>query len=186
MWGFFHKSWNEIVKRHLAGTWKSSHKWLAILSNRIWDITEDAWKHRNRIEHGDDKNNERSNDINHELDKEVDEIFDSAPPIRQLPVTSRHFFGKGRTQRKNRKIKDKNKWIRDATVVLRAHEEIGMTTPEGIRFREYFGIVRNQEEIWEEKKNQPFLPPWGRTCIQSLRSGISGDVVARKVALATL
>jgi len=68
----------------------------------------------------------------------VDEIFDSAPPMRQLPVTSRHFFGKGRTWRKNCKIKDKKKWIRDATVVLRAHEEIGMTTPEAIRFREYF------------------------------------------------
>ena len=105
---------------------------------------------RNSIEHGDDENNERSNDIIHELDNEVNEIFDSAPPMRQLPVTSRHFFGKGQSWRNNRKIKDKKKWMRDATVVLRAHEEIGMSTPEAIRFREYFGTVRNQEEIRDE------------------------------------
>ena len=150
MWGFFHKSWNDIVQKHLLGTRRSSHKWLAILSNRIWEITEDAWKHRNSIEHGDDENNERSKEINQELDKEVDSIYDSVPPMRQLPVTSRHFFGKGRTWRKNRKIKDKRKWIRDASVVLRAHEEIGMTSPEAIRFREYFGTIRNQEEIRDE------------------------------------
>jgi len=52
--------------------------------------------------------------------------------------------------RKHRKIKDKKKWIRDAKVDLRAYEEIGIKTPEAIRFSEYFGIVRNQEEIRDE------------------------------------
>ena len=135
---------------HLFGTWRSSHKWLAILSNRIWKITEDLWYYWKSIEHGDDDTNERSKDINNELDKAVDEIFDSAPPLRHIPVTSRHFFGKRRVWRKNGIIKVEKKWIRDAKVVPRAYEEIDMTAPEGNRLREYSGSRRNQEEIWEE------------------------------------
>ena len=64
---------------------------------------------------------------------------------------------------KNRKIKDKKKLIRDAKVVLRAHEEIEMTTPEAVLFREYFGSIKNLEENgrksrirWKKRKINPF------------------------------
>jgi len=77
MWGFFHKSWNELVKKYLVGTRRSSHKWLSILSNRIWKIAEDAWKHKNSIEHGDDESMKEAT---------IPIIFDSAPSMREIPV----------------------------------------------------------------------------------------------------
>jgi len=61
-----------------------------ILSSRIWEITDNQWKHCNNIEHGDDKNNEWSKEIN----KEIDNVYESIPPMRHLPATSRHFFRK--------------------------------------------------------------------------------------------
>ena len=125
MWGFLHKSWDKIMEKHLKGSRKSSTRWLARLSNRIWEITEDQWKHRNDIEHGEDKENARSKQINTDMNIEIDRLFDSAPPLRQLPVTSRHFFGKGRKWRKNRKIRDKKKWIRDVKIVMQSFREIG-------------------------------------------------------------
>ena len=98
------------MEKHLKGSRKSSTRWLARLSNRIWEITEDQWKHCNDIEHGEDKENARRKQINIDTNIKIDKLFDSAPPLRQLPVTSRHFFGKGRKWRKNRKIRDKKKW----------------------------------------------------------------------------
>jgi len=52
---FLHKSWDKVMEKHLKGSRKSSTRWLAKLSNRIWEITGDQWKHRNDIEHGEDK-----------------------------------------------------------------------------------------------------------------------------------
>ena len=107
MWGFLHTSWNNVIKRHLARTRRSSHKRLSILSNIIWEITEDSWKHWNSIEHWGDETNERSKEINNEPNNAVDEIYDSAPLLRHLPVTSRQFFGKGRVWKKTKNQRQK-------------------------------------------------------------------------------
>ena len=140
------------MEKHLKGRQKSSTRWLARLSNRIREITEDQWKHRNDIEHREDKENARSKQINIDMNIEIDKLFDSAPPLRQLPVTSRHFFGKGRKWRKNRKIRDKNKWIRDVKIVMRSFkQEIEDLAPESRRFRAYFGTTRNTEEQLEDR-----------------------------------
>ena len=115
------------------------------------EITEDQWKHRNDIEHGEDKENARSKQINIATNIEIDKLFDSAPPLRQLPVTSRHFFSKGRKWRKNRKIRDKKKWIRDVNIVMRSFREIGELAPESRRFRAYFGTIKKNDEQLEDR-----------------------------------
>jgi len=151
LWGFLRKSWDKIMEKHLKGSRKSSTRWLARLSNGIWEMTEDQWKHRNGIEHGEDKQNARRKQINIDRNIEIDKLFDSALPLRQLPVTSRHFFGKGRKWRKNRKIRDIKKWIRDIKIVMRSFKEIGELAPESRRFRAYFGTTRNTEEQLEDR-----------------------------------
>ena len=62
IWGFFHTDWKKIIDEYLHGTRQPGARWLAILSTRIWSVTESMWKHRNEIEHGNDKNNLLSQD----------------------------------------------------------------------------------------------------------------------------
>ena len=78
---FLHKSWDKIMMQHLKESRKSSTKWLATLSNKIWEITEDQQKHHNDIEYGDDKQNSRSKQINIEVNGEIDKLYDAAPPL---------------------------------------------------------------------------------------------------------
>ena len=80
--------------------------WLAILSTRIWSITESMWKHRNKIEDGNDKNNLLSQDRHETLNGEIDRIYTRTPALRLLPMTARHFFNKTKAWRKNRTIRE--------------------------------------------------------------------------------
>jgi len=40
-------------------------------------------------------------------------------------MTARHFFNKTKAWRKNRTIKEKRKWTKDANIVLKSFENIG-------------------------------------------------------------
>jgi hypothetical protein len=138
-WGFLHKGWVPIITEHLKGTKRSAPKWLAILSNRIWEITEDLWKHRNDVEHGNEKRNKLSSDKHTILDEQIDRIYTRIPAsTRLLPMTTRHFFNRPIAWRKNRKLKEKRKWIRDADVVLRGCEDIGNRSRTARNFENYF------------------------------------------------
>jgi len=77
-WGFLHKGWVPIITEHLKGTKRSAPKWLAILSNRIWEITEDLWKHRNDVEHGNEKANQLSSAQHRILDEQIDRIYENS------------------------------------------------------------------------------------------------------------
>ena len=57
---------------------------------------------------------------------------------RLLPMTTRHFFNRSKAWRKNRKLKEKRKWIRDADVVLRGYEDIGNHSRTARNFENYF------------------------------------------------
>ena len=96
------------------------------------------WKHRNEIEHGNDKNNLLSQDRHETLNEEIDQIYTRIPALRLLPMMARHFFNKTKAWRKNRTIREKRKWTRDANIVLRRFENIGDQSRAARNFENYF------------------------------------------------
>ena len=82
------------------------------------------WKTRNEAEHKDEKSR-----INMERDKEVntaiDDLYNCLPDnLRMLPHDDQQFFAKKATYRKQRKLQDKIKWVKQATRIIQAYEAI--------------------------------------------------------------
>ena len=124
MWGIWHRDWANLQKDFFKGTRKSPKVWFGQLSNEIWKITTDMWTTRNEAEHKDEKSR-----INMERDEEVntaiDDIYDRLPDnLRILPHDDQQFFAKKATYRKQRKLNDKIKWVKQATRIIQAYEAI--------------------------------------------------------------
>ena len=81
IWGFFHTDWKNIIDEYLHGTRRSGARWLAILSTRIWSVTESMWKHRNEIEHRNDKINLLSQDRHETLNGEINRVYTRIPAL---------------------------------------------------------------------------------------------------------
>jgi hypothetical protein len=78
MWGIWIPKWKKIQNKFLQGTRKSDALWFARLSNEIWKITEDLWKHRNHCEH-EDMTSRINIERNEEIDLKIDDIFQQLP-----------------------------------------------------------------------------------------------------------
>ena len=72
------------------------------------------------------------------LNGDIDQIYTQIPALRLLPMTARHFLNKTKAWRKNRTIKEKRKWTRDANFVLKRFENIGDQSRTARNFENYF------------------------------------------------
>ena len=96
------------------------------------------WTHRNEIEHGNETNNLLSQDRHETLNGDIDLIYTRIPALRLLPMTARHFFNKTKAWRKNRTIREKRNWTRDANIILKRFENIGDQSRAARNFENYF------------------------------------------------
>ena len=129
LWGLWVKDWVPIQAKTLEGTRKCPRVWISKLVNEIWKITEDMWKLRNEAEHKDEKsrvNKER----NEKIDEKIDTIYDKLPKnLRIMPHDDMQFFSKKREFRKQRRLKDKIRWVTKATNIIKGYENIATTNP---------------------------------------------------------
>ena len=129
LWGLWVKDWAPIQSPSLKGTRKCPKVWIAKLANEIWKITEDLWTLRNEAEHKDDKsrvNQERNTKVN----EEIEEIYNKLPKnLRVLPHDDMQFFSKKKEYRKQRRLKDKIRWVTKAKRIIKGYDEIITTNP---------------------------------------------------------
>ena len=146
MWGVLHKGWDAIITNNLRSTRRSSTKWLAILCNKIWMITEGMWFHRNEKEHPGKDTNALSEERYRAANERIDTIYGRIPRnLRLLPLVDRVLFRQTKARMQKRKLRYKKRWIRDAEKVLDGYDEVGIRVPEARRFREYFMQERRNE-----------------------------------------
>ena len=129
MWGIWHRDWSSLQKDFFQGTRKSPKVWFGQLSNEIWKITNALWTTRNEAEHKDEKsriNIERDEEVN----RAIDDVYNRLPDnLRMLPHDDQQFFAKKAIYRKQRKLKDKVKWVKQATRIIQAYEDIHNHNP---------------------------------------------------------
>ena len=121
----------KLQAKFLKGTRKSSALWFAKLSNEIWKITEDLWRHRNHCEHEDMRTTK--------VDTTIEEIYGRLPrQLRLLPMADRNFFRNDSEWIKRRRLRDKEKWCKQAEKIVQAYEKIAIMSSEARLLRRYF------------------------------------------------
>ena len=78
-----------------------------------------------------------STDQNAILNDAIDQNFSRIPALRLILLTARHFFNMTKAKRKNRKIKEKRKWLWAANIVLTQYEDIGNHSQAAQNFENY-------------------------------------------------
>lgn len=53
-WGIFHRDWADKVTTEWNDGRRCAHKWMASISNRIWELNKELWEHRNDVLHKND------------------------------------------------------------------------------------------------------------------------------------
>jgi hypothetical protein len=54
-WGIFHHDWaDKVTTEWNDGRRRCAHKWMASISNRIWELNKEHWEHRNDVLHKND------------------------------------------------------------------------------------------------------------------------------------
>ena len=138
MWGIWIPQWKSIQDKFLKGTRKSSALWFARVSNEIWKITEDLWKHRNHCEH-EDMNSRVNIERISKIDGKIEDIYSRLPSrLRLLPMADRKFFRKDSEWIKRRRLKEKEKWCKQAEKIIVAYEKIEIDSGEARLLRRYF------------------------------------------------
>jgi len=157
LWGVLHTEWEDIITEHLAGTRRSTPKWLAQMCNTIWEITDNLWKNRNKQEH---KADDSPINIQRNLvaDRLIDDIYGIIPPLRLLPRSDKNLFQATKAQRKAKYLKVKLKWIRRAQTVLLAYRSINARTPESQILLNFILRGRQQRQQRNEEQHQEHLP----------------------------
>ena len=125
------------MEEYLSRTRKSAVIRLAEMCNKIWDIIREMWINRCDQEH----NNEESEiniKRNEDSNKKIDEIYNKLPAMRTLPMSDRSFFNKDREWRKKQRLKEKVKWVKRASIIIKAYGSIGEISAEARLMREYF------------------------------------------------
>ena len=46
-WGIFHRDWADKVTTEWNDGRRCAHKWMASISNKIWELNKELWEHRN-------------------------------------------------------------------------------------------------------------------------------------------
>ena len=116
-WGILTKHWRYIMDDHLQSSKKSTPKTLAILCNKIWNITKELWKDRCDEEHN-NENSLMNEKRNIKADEEIENIFAELPSLRKLPLADRAFFKKDKVWWKKQRLREKIKWIRRAKIIM--------------------------------------------------------------------
>ena len=138
MWGIWTTKWKRIQDKYLQGTRKSGALWFSKLSNEIWKITEDLWKHQNHCEH-EDMTSRVNMERNEKVDAKIEEIYSRIPTQRRLlPMADRKFFRRDSEWIKRRRLKDKEKWCKQAEKIVKAYEKIAIVSREARLLRRYF------------------------------------------------
>ena len=138
LWGIWINKWKRLQENFLKGTRKSSALWFAKLSNEIWKITEDLWRHRNHCEH-EDMTSRVNVERTTKVDATIEEIFGRLPrQLRLLPMADRKFFRKDSEWIKRRRLRDKEKWCKQADKIVKAYEKIAIMSSEARLLRRYF------------------------------------------------
>ena len=104
MWGVLHKGWDAIITNNLRGTRRSSTKWLAILCNKIWMITEGMWFHRNDKEHPGKDTNALSEERNRAANERIDTIYGRTEKPETSPVGGQGFISSDKSKHAEKKI----------------------------------------------------------------------------------
>jgi len=53
-WGIFHHEWATKLTTDWNDGRRCAHKWMATISNKIWDLNKELWEHRNDVLHKND------------------------------------------------------------------------------------------------------------------------------------
>ena len=150
LWGVTSLGWRSILDEYLHNTRKSSKIRMALICGRIWEITDSMWMLRNEHEHK-DKDNVLNRMRNENQNILIDRIYNKLPSMRFLPMSDRHFFNKSSEWIKKRKLKDKIRWVKRASIILNNYNEVGNTTKEARVLRRF--LSRNKKTISLEYGN---------------------------------
>jgi len=154
-WEIFHHEWATKITIEWNDGRRCAHKWMATISNKIWDLNKKLWEHRNDVLHKND-NTIRTLE-NERLDTDIANIIEEIKliPRQFLPATDKRFFQK-RTLMKIRKKKfpKKRKWYRQATVILRDYMK-GGTSGRSRTIRSY--LLGERQRIPERRTLQTTL-----------------------------
>lgn len=136
MWGFYHSLVVQLVEDFFQETRIIAKNWIAKITVKIWEIYDEMWMLRNSIKHG--KGNELDS-LSHAIaDKEIETLFNEAPPQRLLRISECKIMAHSIDTIKTKSLKCKKKWIRDARVILNKFTDTEETAPEVQLFRTYF------------------------------------------------
>ena len=136
LWGVLSNKWRKHMDQYLRNSRKKAAIRLALISNKIWNITDKMWNIRNEHEHK-NHNSEINKQRNDKADYMIDEIYDSVPPRRFLPMSDRQFFNANPRKIKNRKLKDKLSWVRRAKMIISRYKKVGNSTKEARILRNF-------------------------------------------------
>ena len=146
-WGIFHNKWAERITTEWNDGQRCAHKWLASLSNKIWDLNKELWEHRNDVLHK-NKNAVRQAD-NARLDIDIENILEEIKliPRQFLPNTDKRFFQKKTIDNIHRKkYPQKRKWYRQATAIIRDYMR-GGTSNRARTIRSYLLGTRRRIQV---------------------------------------
>jgi len=146
-WGIFHNKWAERINTEWNNGQRCAHKWLASLSNKIWDLNKELWEHRNDVLH-ENKNAVRQAD-NARLDIDIANIIEEIKliPRQFLPNTDKRFFQKKTIDNIHRKkYPQKRKWYRQATAIIRDYMR-GGTSNRARTIRSYLLGTRRRIQV---------------------------------------
>ena len=164
-WGIFHNRWAERITTEWNDGQRCSHKWLASLSNKIWDLNKELWEHRNDVLHK-NKNAVRQAD-NARLDIDIENILEEIKliPRQFLPNTDKRFFQKKTIDNIHRKkYPQKRKWYRQATAIIRDYMR-GGTSNRARTIRSY--LLGTRRRIQVRTTVQTTMPTNNRTTDQT-------------------
>ena len=76
-----------------------------------------------------------------EVNKAIDDVYNRLPDnLRMLPHDDQQFFAKKAIYRKHRKLKDKIKWVKQATRIIRSNtkqQSVSITNDRVVEIRSY-------------------------------------------------
>jgi hypothetical protein len=128
-WGIFHYKWAEKITTEWNDGQRCADKWLASISNKIWDLNKELWEHRNDVLHKNENAVKQAD--NDRLDIDIANIIEENKliPRQFLPNTDKRFFQKKTIENiQRKKYPQKRKWYLQATAILRDYMRGGTST----------------------------------------------------------
>ncbi len=144
-WGIFHHTWADKITTEWNDGQRCAHKWLASISNKIWDLNKELWEHRNDVLHKNENAVRQADNVR--LDIDIANIIEEIKliPRQFLPATDKRFFQQKTIDNIHRKkYPQKRKWYRQATAIIRDYMR-GGTSNRARTIRSY--LIGNRRRI---------------------------------------